>query len=435
MMMIRRIIAGLFIYSVAAILLNLVGRTATKPQTAQVLNLQSAALFTLPKPDPVAEAVMHQYLKIWQTIGGIPANQGIWIQTSSGLNLLAENQGTVALPAASLTKIATSLASLNKWGPDYQFETIISATGPINNGVLEGDLVITGSGDPLFVWEEGIAVGNSLSQLGIRQVTGSLIVVGDFYMNFQKNPAMAGAFFRQGINAKTWSRNFTFKHGTMAKGTPKPQIAIAGTVKLASTPPPNAYFLLRHQSPRMTQILREMNIHSSNDMAEMLGKSLGGTSVVVEEVIKSTGISPNEIQLINTSGLGMENKISPHAATAMLIAIDKYLEPFQLNIADVFPLSGRDKNGTMHGRKMPLGTAMKTGTLREVSALAGVIPTRDRGLVWFTIINRGNDIPKFRAQQDEILSKLTQQWGNLPTFNPRISQPAGILGDSERIQQ
>ncbi|HBK64038.1 MAG TPA: D-alanyl-D-alanine carboxypeptidase, partial [Cyanobacteria bacterium UBA11166] len=115
--------------------------------------------------------------------------------------------------------------------------------------------------------------------------------------------------------------------------------------------------------------------------------------------------------------------------------INKYLEPFQLNIADVFPLSGRDKNGTMHGRKMPLGTAMKTGTLREVSALAGAIPTRDRGLVWFAIINRGNDIPKFRAQQDEILSKLTQQWGNLPTFNPDISQPAGILGDSERIQQ
>ncbi|HBE20283.1 MAG TPA: D-alanyl-D-alanine carboxypeptidase [Cyanobacteria bacterium UBA11149] len=433
--MIRRIITGLFIYSVAAILLNLVGRTATKPQTAQLINWQNAALFTLPKPDPVAEAVMHQYLKIWQTTGGIPANQGIWIQTSSGLNLLAENQGTVALPAASLTKIATSLASLNKWGPDYQFETIISATGAINNGVLQGDLVIIGSGDPLFVWEEGIAVGNSLSQLGIRQVTGSLIIVGDFYMNFQKNPAMAGAFFRQGINAKTWSRGFTFKHATMAKGTPKPQIAIAGTVKLASTPPPNAYFLLRHQSPRMTQILREMNIHSSNDMAEMLGKSLGGASVVVEEVIKSTGISPTEIQLINTSGLGMENKISPHAATTMLIAINKYLEPFQLNIADVFPLSGRDKNGTMHGRKMPLGTAMKTGTLREVSALAGAIPTRDRGLVWFAIINRGNDIPKFRAQQDEILSKLTQQWGNLPTFNPDISQPAGILGDSERIQQ
>lgn len=433
--MIQRIIGGLLIYSAAAILLNLVGRAATKPETAQLIEWQNAPLFTLPKPDPAAEAVMHQYLKTWQTKGAIPANQGIWIQTSSGLNLLAEHQGTVPLPAASLTKIATTLASLNKWGPDYHFETIVSATGPINNGVLQGDLVITGGGDPLFVWEEGIAVGNSLTQLGIRQVTGSLIVVGDFYMNFQQNPAMAGAFFRQGINAKTWSRNFTFKHATMAKGTPKPQIAIAGTVKLASTPPPNAYFLLRHQSPRLTQILREMNIHSNNEMADMLGKSVGGAPAVIQEVIKSTGISQNEIQLINTSGLGMENKISPHCVTSMLIAIERYLAPYQLNIADVFPLSGRDKDGTMHNRKMPLGTAMKTGTLREVSALAGVIPTRDRGLVWFAIINRGNDILRFRAEQDQILGQLAQKWGDLPNFNPNLSQPAGIMGDSERIQQ
>ena len=89
----------------------------------------------------------------------------------------------------------------------------------------------------------------------------------------------------------------------------------------------------------------------------------------------------------------------------------------------------------MHGRKLPLGTAMKTGTLREVSALAGAIPTRDRGLVWFAIINRGNDIPSFRAQQDQILGQLAQKWGDLPNFNPNLSQPAGIMGDSERIQQ
>ena len=433
--MIQRIISGLLIYSAAAILLNIAGITATKPKTAQLLQWQNAPLFTLPKPDPAAETVMDEYLKVWQGKGAIPANQGIWIQTSSGLNLLAEHQGTIPLPAASLTKIATTLTSLNKFSPDYQFDTIISATGPINNGILQGDLVITGGGDPFFVWEEGIAVGNSLNQLGIRQVTGSLIVVGNFYMNFQQNPALAGAFFREGINAKTWSRNFTFKHATMAKETPKPEIAIAGTVKVAPTPPPNAYFLLRHKSPRLTQILREMNIHSNNEMADMLGKAVGGAPAVVQEVIKLTGISPSEIQLINTSGLGMENKISPHAATAMLIALERYLAPYKLNVADIFPLSGRDKDGTMHGRKLPLGTAMKTGTLREVSALAGAIPTRDRGLVWFAIINRGNDIPSFRAQQDQILAQLAQKWGDLPTFNPNLSQPAGIMGDSERIQQ
>ncbi|HAG82127.1 MAG TPA: D-alanyl-D-alanine carboxypeptidase, partial [Cyanobacteria bacterium UBA12227] len=62
-----------------------------------------------------------------------------------------------------------------------------------------------------------------------------------------------------------------------------------------------------------------------------------------------------EIQLINTSGLGVENRISPHAATAMLMAVERFLEPYQLNIADVFPLAGYDHHGTMRTRKLPLG--------------------------------------------------------------------------------
>ena len=44
---------------------------------------------------------------------------------------------------------------------------------------------------------------------------------------------------------------------------------------------------------------------------------------------------------------------------------------------------------------MPTATVMKTGTLNDVSALAGVMPTRDRGLVWFAIINRGTNVSGF----------------------------------------
>ncbi len=99
---------------------------------------------------------------------------------------------------------------------------------------------------------------------------------------------------------------------------------------------------------------------------------------------------------------------------------------------DVFPVSGLDKDGTMWGRHIPLGTAIKTGTLRDVSALAGVMPTRDRGLIWFTIINRGSDVYGFRQQQDELLKRLSQQWGTLPTIPATSLSTLGILGDSKR---
>uniref|UniRef100_A0ACD5GWR3 Uncharacterized protein n=1 Tax=Desertifilum tharense IPPAS B-1220 TaxID=1781255 RepID=A0ACD5GWR3_9CYAN len=71
---------------------------------------------------------------------------------------------------------------------------------------------------------------------------------------------------------------------------------------------------------------------------------------------------------------------------------------------------GRDK-GTAEDRQVSVPTAIKTGTLWDVSALAGVLPTRDRGLVWFAIINRGGDIENFREQQDRLLNQLIHQWG------------------------
>jgi serine-type D-Ala-D-Ala carboxypeptidase/endopeptidase (penicillin-binding protein 4) len=60
---------------------------------------------------------------------------------------------------------------------------------------------------------------------------------------------------------------------------------------------------------------------------------------------------------------------------------------------------------------LPVGTTIETGTLNEVSALSGVMPTRDRGLVWFVIINKGSQIGALRQQQDLLLQALAKEWG------------------------
>jgi D-alanyl-D-alanine carboxypeptidase/D-alanyl-D-alanine-endopeptidase (penicillin-binding protein 4) len=149
-------------------------------------------------PDPKIQAQIEQYLDRLEAQGFPKTNQGIWLQVDG--KLLANHQGTVPLPAASVTKIATSLVALQNFGPDRQFETVISATGPIENGVLQGDLVIEGGQDPFFVWEEAIALGNTLKQLGIDRVAGNLAIVGPFYMNFETDPITSGNFLKQGLN-------------------------------------------------------------------------------------------------------------------------------------------------------------------------------------------------------------------------------------------
>ncbi|HTL89800.1 MAG TPA: D-alanyl-D-alanine carboxypeptidase, partial [Leptolyngbya sp.] len=119
-----------------------------------------------------------------------------------------------------------------------------------------------------------------------------------------------------------------------------------------------------------------------------------------------------ELRLVNGSGLGTENRISPHAACEMFAAIERTIHPLNLSIADFFPTAGIDREGTtLEDRSIPERSVVKTGTLNQVSALAGVFPTRDRGLVYFSVINHGTDILELRHQQDLLLQALQKAWG------------------------
>ncbi|QZZ21834.1 D-alanyl-D-alanine carboxypeptidase [Leptothermofonsia sichuanensis E412] len=391
------------------------------------------------EPDTTVQLTLQQYLQQLSKAGLPASSQGVWLQTGSAF--LASNQGTTPLPAASLTKVATSLVALHHWGPNHQFETQVSATGPVENGVLQGDLVVHGGGDPLMVWEEAIAIGNDLNRLGIRRVTGSLIVTGNFLMNFETNPQKAGALLKQALNSTTWSEEARYQYSTMPRGTARPQVAIAGPVQVVTYGidllPPQTQ-LLRHYSLPLSQILKLMNVYSNNVIADVLANSLGGAQQVAHQSALLAGFPRHEILLKNGSGLGVENRISPRAVCAMFAALQRYLQPRNQTIADLFPISGVDHGGTIDYRKIPNAAVVKTGTLNDVSALAGVLPTRDRGLVWFTIINRGTNLDGLRDQQDGLLQSLINRWGAVPSVPLAIAPStsaraaAASLGASNR---
>src|SRR5262249_24084369 len=147
------------------------------------------------RPDPVAQTAVQQYVNEVAGLGRDEEYHGVWLQSEEGV--LAHHQGTVPLPAASLTKVATTLAALRAWGPTYQFVTLVDATGPIQDGVLRGDLIVQGGGDPFFVTEDALALRQSLQELGLRRVTGKLIISGNFFMNFTTNTALSGKLLKQ----------------------------------------------------------------------------------------------------------------------------------------------------------------------------------------------------------------------------------------------
>jgi serine-type D-Ala-D-Ala carboxypeptidase/endopeptidase (penicillin-binding protein 4) len=417
-------------FAFGSLLMDIFGQKPTSPEIAAIISWQEAKVFDVPtQSDPKVEAIVEDYLKRLAILGYPTEHQGIWFQTEWAE--LARHQDLIPASAASLTKIATTIAALETWSLDRRFETRIYHTGIVNNGVVEGDLIVQGDGDPLFVWEEAIALGNALNKLGIRQIKGDLIVTGKFYMNFKSDLLASGELLKLGLDSRRWTPLIQKQYQSMPLGTPRPQVAIAKGIQVRDRLPDGIQLLLRHQSLTLAQLLKKMNVYSNNVMSQLIGEAVGGATEVSQIAANFARVSPDEIQLINTSGLGVENRISPRAACRMLMALEDKLRSHSLSVTDLFPLSGRDRNGTMQWRGIPSGIAVKTGTLAQVSALAGVIPTKERGLVWFAIINHGGNIEKLRLEQDRLLQRLSQHWDVIPATANSVTNNA-FFGDPSR---
>jgi D-alanyl-D-alanine carboxypeptidase/D-alanyl-D-alanine-endopeptidase (penicillin-binding protein 4) len=168
--------------------------------------------------------------------------------------------------------------------------------------------------------------------------------------------------------------------------------------------------LVRHHSLPLFKILNRMNVYSNNAMAEMFTAALGGLPRMVQQASYAAGVLADDLHLINGSGLGPENQLSARTVCALFSAIHRLVTPARLTVADVFPVAGIDR-GTIRRRHLPVYTIVKTGTLRHVAALAGVILTRTHGPVWFALLNQGSNLWGFRTQQDALLQYLIAHWG------------------------
>ena len=113
------------------------------------------------------------------------ANWGVEIKSlETGRILYARNAGKMFVPASNM-KLVTGAAALETLGPGWRYRTAVAAGGPVANGVLRGDLVVVGSGDPTIAadYQNGdpLAVfrawADSLRAHGITRITGR--IVGD----------------------------------------------------------------------------------------------------------------------------------------------------------------------------------------------------------------------------------------------------------------
>jgi D-alanyl-D-alanine carboxypeptidase/D-alanyl-D-alanine-endopeptidase (penicillin-binding protein 4) len=123
------------------------------------------------------------------------ARQAFWgiqiIDLRSGKTLYERNAGRFFVPASN-TKLFTTAMALSRLGPNFQFRTRVMGAAPDDAGVVRGDLVLIGGGDPnlsgrAIPYQRGSSAGNPLQAIeeladqvaarGIRRITGD--IVGD----------------------------------------------------------------------------------------------------------------------------------------------------------------------------------------------------------------------------------------------------------------
>lgn len=111
------------------------------------------------------------------------ATVGISTQVLKSGKIPFTYNGTRPMIPASNLKVVTSAVALDVLGPDYRFETRLYGPGSSKDGVLDGDLVLKGAGDPTFFapyvddsTTPFASMAQALRQNGVSRVTGDLII-------------------------------------------------------------------------------------------------------------------------------------------------------------------------------------------------------------------------------------------------------------------
>jgi len=111
------------------------------------------------------------------------ARVGVVARRLSDGKVVFSSHGRELFEMASNTKIFTTAAALWRLRPDYEYRTTLIANGKVADGLLQGDLIVLGSGDPSFsvrVHGSAMAVPHEmvlgLREAGIREISGDLVM-------------------------------------------------------------------------------------------------------------------------------------------------------------------------------------------------------------------------------------------------------------------
>lgn len=104
------------------------------------------------------------------------ANVGVYVQAVGEVEPIIAHNAQRGLNPASVMKLITANAALDLLTPAYRWKTEVYRDGDVVNGVLDGNLIIKGYGDPSFKAQDFWQLLMHVQQAGIKEIKGDLIV-------------------------------------------------------------------------------------------------------------------------------------------------------------------------------------------------------------------------------------------------------------------
>lgn len=431
------------------------------------------------------------------------------VSLDSGDTLFSVAPDEPLVPASNV-KLLTSAAALQVLGPDYRFRTWLLSDADVENGVLLGDLVLYGTGDPgisdrFYRSKDEVFHGlvDQLEAAGIHTVAGDLIADASFFEGPLRdagwNPRDLNEHFSAGVSSLSYNENVvSFRIRPGAAGSPplvetipahsaleivneaetvsgraRPRLAIlrddplepvrvvgriragggdvwrqmtvavpadfAGaslratleergisilgedkTVDAAAFSPVGRIsapalgrrgprILATHVSRPLIEYLEVVNKKSHNLFAELLFRAVGRASEgegspavaarAVRRALGALGVDTAELVQRDGSGLSPENRVPARAFVQTIagMADGDAWSDFWASL----PRAGTRRELSRMYRTAAAGNLRaKTGTIRGVSALSGMVRSRDGERLAFSLIV--NDSPsQTRAKRVE----------------------------------
>ncbi len=351
-----------------------------------------------------------------------------FIDADSGAVIFAKDEHFLLVPA-SLAKIVTTTTAWEILGPDFRYTTTVYVPYGSISPALRGNIVIKGNGDPsisIDVLKENLT---KFVREGVKEITGDIIVDNSFFSRElwnptwewdYKNPAIDALILKENTNSfdpkdvNSVAINFGLNVKKVLEGL---GVKVKGGYKVGKLTADYREFIVIKSAP-LKNLISVANKYSSNSYAEQIHRTLGlrvygtgsvsNSQKVVTNYLKTLFGEYYHFRLYDGCGLSASNLATSYMITQLIAyAYQNYggLDGFISTLA----VSG--KEGTMEKRLGDIKLFAKTGTIQNVSNIAGLFLTKSGKKVAFTIMVNNFVVPTYLVTSfhDELIRYI---WNN-----------------------